>query len=171
MKNVLRFAILGLTMSTAAPLFAGGLWFEIGNPKAVSDPAALGAFATVRVFGYGGWILVNPVFTGTAEGVVNHRRVSMPLTFTKLAPEGLYAVRWERPNEGTWGLDIRLHEWSSPGSSIRVEDRNLSADLFAVDDDRVKPQVKLFVPRRGGLLPMDVDREVWALAGEQISSR
>jgi hypothetical protein len=133
MKNVPRFAIPGLMMTMAAPLFAGGLWFQIGNPKAVSDQAGRDAFATVRVFGFGGWILQDPFLTGTAEGIVNHKRVSMPLAFAKLAPEGLCAIRWERPKEGTWVLDLRLHEWSQPGQ--RVVDRNLSADVFFVGDD------------------------------------
>ncbi len=69
----------------AAPLLAGGLCFEIGNPKAVSDPAARDAFATVRVFGIEHITLTDPVFTGNGEGIVNHQRVSMPLTFSKLA--------------------------------------------------------------------------------------
>ena len=165
MKNAGRLVLATLLISATSPLFAGGLWFEIG------DPARAGDFATVRVFGVDHTVLTDPIFTGTAEGMVNHRRVSMPLTFAKLTEGSFYAIRWERPKEGTWALDIRLHEYSWPGNATRIGGLNLSADLFAVGASGITPEIKVFVPRPSGLSPAEVQRELRAAAAEPVASR
>jgi hypothetical protein len=44
--------------------------------------------------------------TGTAEGIVNGRRQTMPIDIRRLTQTGMYAVRWQKPAQGTWMLVI-----------------------------------------------------------------
>ena len=44
--------------------------------------------------------------TGTAEGIVNGRRQTMPLDIRRLSQPGIYAVRWQKPAQGNWMLVI-----------------------------------------------------------------
>jgi hypothetical protein len=44
--------------------------------------------------------------TGTAEGVVNGKRQSMPLDIRQGSQTGMYVVRWQRPAVGRWVLVI-----------------------------------------------------------------
>jgi hypothetical protein len=100
------------------PLFGGcGLFLDLGNPAAVSDPVARGAFVTVRLYnclgasdeGAGiGYPREGAVVSGTAEGIVNGERLSMPLRIVKLAGSGLSAVFWRQPQEGVWILNFRI---------------------------------------------------------------
>src|SRR3989442_998409 len=105
----LRFAIL---IVVSAPLFGGcGLFLDLGNPSAASDPVAHGAFVTVRLFNCFGasregseapYPRETALVSGTAEGIVNGYRVSTPLRIVKLGSAGLSAVWWEQPREGVW---------------------------------------------------------------------
>ncbi len=108
---MLRTTVLALF---AAPLFGGcGLYLDPGNPSAASDAALHGAFVTVRLFNCFGQSRVGSDITfpresatiaATAEGIVDGRRVSIPLRVTRLCIAGMSAVWWKQPNKGTWAL-------------------------------------------------------------------
>jgi hypothetical protein len=83
----------------------GGFWMEFGNPTASKDPKAKNAAILVRAVGCG-----NPaqaVVSGTAEGIVNGQRKSVPLKFIELSAPGVWALERNWPQEGAWVLDIR----------------------------------------------------------------
>lgn len=83
---------------------AGGFWLTLGNPAASSDEKAKGAAVIVRADG-----CHNPAkakLTGTAEGLANGRRVSVPLKLTRLAAPGAYAVHRNWPAEGAWVVKL-----------------------------------------------------------------
>ena len=42
----------------------------------------------------------------TAEGIVNGRRQTLPLDIRRLPQAGMYAVRFQKPAQGTWMLVI-----------------------------------------------------------------
>jgi len=46
--------------------------------------------------------------SGTAEGIVNGERVSMPLRIVKLVDSGLSAVWWSQPRDGVSMLNFRI---------------------------------------------------------------
>ena len=104
MTRIFRSASL---MLLAAPLFAGSVLLDFGNPKASSDPAAQGAIMTVRLIGCDA--KNQGKISGTAEGLVDGKRVSMPLRIVPLSNGDMHAVQWERPHAGTWLLAFQVH--------------------------------------------------------------
>jgi hypothetical protein len=161
----------GLLISTALPAFAGGMWFNIGNPEAVQDPAAKGAFATVRVLVCCMTTVVDPVLVGSAEGLVGNARVSMPLRFTKLLPEGLYAIWWERPKDGVWVLKLNVVEWGLPGVGDRFgrDHPSPGPDVFPVGEHGVSPQIKLINPYLGRPSSAEVNHALLELAAPTLA--
>jgi len=96
--------ILALTLLTATPAVAGAPWITIELPaNPFSD--ARGAFLVVRTYHHG--TPVQLVMQGTAEGLVNGARRSVPLGFTALSQFGAFAVSRSWPSEGVWVLDIQ----------------------------------------------------------------
>ena len=125
MRLLLFLSVVGL----ATPLFGGcGMFMDLGSPLAASDPAAHAAFVTVRIFNCfgaagmpsigprgekidqeGAYPRENAVVTVTAEGLVDGRRISLPLRVVKLTIPGLSAVYWEKkPGKGTWVLNFSI---------------------------------------------------------------
>jgi len=105
LKYLSRSAVLAIFAMPFA--HAGGLFFSIGNPDAVSDPAARGAFVTARVLTCFGDVLTGRPIRATAEGLVNGKRVSVPRKVVPLSTPGLHAIQWTRPAEGVWVLELR----------------------------------------------------------------
>jgi hypothetical protein len=94
MKPLLLLSLL------AAPLFAGALVLEIGNPSANPEAAAKHAVLVARMTA-----CKSPektTVTARAEGLVNGTRQSIPLKVIPLSTAGTYAVTKEWPAEGTW---------------------------------------------------------------------
>jgi hypothetical protein len=96
--------ILALTLLAATPAVAGPPWISIELPvNPFSD--ARGAFLVVRTYHHG--TPVQLVMQGTAEGLVNGARRSVPLGFTAMSQFGAFAVSRSWPSEGVWVLDIQ----------------------------------------------------------------
>lgn len=95
---------LALGLGSAVALSGGGFWISLNNPAASSDPQAKGSLVMVRSEG-----CADPgksVITGTAEGLVNGRRQSVPLKLVPLSQPGVYVVKREWPEEGAWVLTL-----------------------------------------------------------------
>ena len=91
-----------LAVFGAATMLAGGFNLEFGNPDASRDVKAKGAAVIVRAVGCHS--PERAVFTGTAVGVVNGKRQTIPLTLIPLSQPGVFAVKQQWPGEGTWML-------------------------------------------------------------------
>ena len=96
-------AVLALTalVAAAAPgtAFAKGPpWVSIEIPANPWDQTTRGAYLLVHVFHHGLPMQVEP--TGTAEGLVNGQRRSVPLSFEKAGRPGVYALRKSPPPPG-----------------------------------------------------------------------
>ncbi len=83
---------------------AGPPWIAIEYPANPHDPNTRGAFLTVRTYHHGD--LMSYDITGTAEGLVNGKRQSQRLDIRRLPAAGTYAVRWQKPADGSWALLI-----------------------------------------------------------------
>ena len=94
--------VLSLVFATAA--IGGPPWIAIEYPANPHDAGTRGALLTVRTYHHGA--LVSYDLTGTAEGLVNGKRVSAPLDIRRLSTAGTFAVRWKKPDAGTWVLVI-----------------------------------------------------------------
>ena len=87
---------------SAAPLFAGGLVLEVGNPKANPEASAKNAVIVARITA-----CTSPektTVTATAESVSGGKRLSIPLKVTNLSTPGTFAVTHEWPTGGAWAV-------------------------------------------------------------------
>jgi len=108
---MLRLVAL-LILAMAAPAIAGTMFrLEIGPPIA----AGTGATTTPKlkksvVLVVRPRVCDNPAtvqITGTAEGLVNGMRQSLPLDLIAVNPaEGVYAVQQQWPDKGQWVLQL-----------------------------------------------------------------
>ena len=113
LRSPLRwFAFLAaLTLGVSAVAVAGPPWIAIEYPANPHDPGTRGALLTVRTYHHGE--LMSYQLSGTAEGIVNGQRQSMPLDIRRLTQPGVYAVRWQKPAQGTWVLVITSSQQGS----------------------------------------------------------
>ncbi len=83
---------------------AGPPWISLEYPANRLDERTRGALALVRIYHHqnAGQFPIE----GTAEGIVDEERVSLPLRFTPVGSEGVWAVWGEIPEEGNWVLAI-----------------------------------------------------------------
>jgi hypothetical protein len=94
-----------IVLSTiTAPLFAGGLWLEIGNPAANPEAQAKNAVLIARATSCHSPAKTS--ITATAEGIVNGVRRSIPLKVAPLSTEGIFAITREWPEQGTWVIKL-----------------------------------------------------------------
>jgi hypothetical protein len=94
----------GLFVLGSAALHAGGFFLTIGNPAANRDPMAKGALFLVRPDGCHEPAKAD--VRATAEGLVDGRRVSLPLKPVALSTPGTYAIRREWPAGGAWVVGV-----------------------------------------------------------------
>jgi len=114
-------AALAAVMFTL-PAFAGGFWITLGNPEASSEARAMNAVLTLMPTGCG-----NPAeakLTATAEGMVNGKRTSVPLSVKALSKPGLHAISKHWPAEGKWVIRVVASYEGSQTSVIVPFDGN-----------------------------------------------
>jgi hypothetical protein len=114
MKRLLILPLL------AAPLFAGSLVLEIGNPSANPEALAKHAVLVARMSA-----CTSPEKTtlmASAEGVVDGTRRSIPLKVFPLSTAGTFAVTREWPAEGTWAVKMvaRNPDYKDYAASVLV---------------------------------------------------
>ena len=107
---MLRLAAL-LMMAIAAPAIAGTMFrLEIGPPIAAGTGPTTPQFKKKVVLVVRPRVCDNPAavqITGTAEGLVNGMRQSLPLTLIAVnQAEGVYAVQQQWPDSGQWLLQL-----------------------------------------------------------------
>lgn len=106
LKTFARPAILATAplLVAATIAIAGPPWISIEYPPNRLDKETRGALALVRIYHHenAGQFPVE----GTAEGVVDGERVSLPLKFTAVGDEGVWAAWGKIPEEGNWVLAI-----------------------------------------------------------------
>lgn len=69
--------------------------------------------------------------TGTAEGLVNGSRRSIPLTLTTTSRTGVYAVAKQWPNDGVWTLVVTVTQGRNDTVSAIV-DLSATGDVMAM---------------------------------------
>jgi hypothetical protein len=142
-------AALLLTLVTTA--LAGPPWLSIELPANPYDRLTRGAIALVRTYHHG--VPMQIQARGTAEGLVDGERVSLPLDLVATTATGVYALRGEIPENGSWVLVLRAGDEDYPVTAI--VDLGPDGTVRAVD-----------VPIRGENPP--VPREV---TGPEIDAR
>jgi hypothetical protein len=100
----MRKSLLLAVTALAGQLFAGGFIVELGNPDANPEAKKANAVLVVRAIGCHDPAIAK--ITGTAVGMVNGKRESIPLQLTKLSAPGTYALTQQWPKEGKWVLEF-----------------------------------------------------------------
>jgi hypothetical protein len=88
----------------AAPLLAGALLLEVGNPAANREALEKHAVLVARITACHS--PEKTTVTATAEGIVNGMRKSIPLNVVFLSTAGTFAVTREWPQEGIWAVKM-----------------------------------------------------------------
>ena len=117
-------ALAGALTFCAGAAYAGGFWLEVETPKP-GDARMKNAVLVFRAEGCHG---PGSSISGTAEGIVNGKRKSIPLTFKSPATE-TFTITRQWPKEGRWALAVTAasKSWTHQGqthqakSSIVVE--------------------------------------------------
>jgi len=119
LKTFARPAILATAplMVAATIAIAGPPWISLEYPPNRLDEETRGALALVHIYHHEhqGQFPVE----GTAEGVVDGERVSLPLKFTAVGDEGVWAAWGEIPEEGNWVLAIHGTDGTS-GAEVSI---------------------------------------------------
>ena len=98
----LAVALLLFLSSTA---FAGPPWLSIELPANPYDRQTRGSIAIVRTYHHG--MPMQLQVLGTAEGLIDGERVSLPLELIATSSTGVYALKGELPGRGVWVLVVR----------------------------------------------------------------
>ena len=96
--------VTALSLCAFSTALAGPPWIAIEYPANPFDRTSRDAFLTVRTYHHGE--MTAKTVTGSAEGVVNGKRQSMPLDIRAGSQPGMYVVRWQKPASGRWVLVI-----------------------------------------------------------------
>ena len=96
----------GMAAAAVAVLaFAGGFTFTIGSSVASQDFRFKTAAFVFRTEGCSDPAKVQ--VSGTAEGLVNGERRSVPLKVAATSKPGVYAVNQDWPSEGAWVVNLK----------------------------------------------------------------
>ena len=97
-------AVTALTLVVSTVALSGPPWIAVEYPVNPHDPNTRGAFMTVRTYHHGD--LTAFEISGSAEGLVDGKRQSAKLDIRRLPQAGTYAVRWQKPANGSWALVV-----------------------------------------------------------------
>ena len=109
-RSLATAAIMALSIASTAfvtPLPKWPPWLSIESPVNPYDPTARGALLLVHATFREGDSQLSDV-SGSAEGIVNGARRSVPLRFEATRRPNVYALRQQWPTEGRWVLRIAL---------------------------------------------------------------
>jgi hypothetical protein len=112
MRRTARFSalVLGFLATVAAPESAHAKWppwLSIESPVNPFDRSSAGAMFLVHASTRDGTAGVGDV-SGSAEGLIDGARRTVPLTLDVTSRPGVFAVRRQWPEEGTWVVRISL---------------------------------------------------------------
>jgi hypothetical protein len=107
-KRTAFLALLGAAMAFAAPAIPKWPpWISIESPVNPYDPATRGAVLVVHATFREGDSQLSDV-SGTAEGLVDGKRRSIPLRFESTGRANQYALKKQWPADGAWLAKINL---------------------------------------------------------------
>lgn len=96
--------LLAAVIATATQLFGGGFFLELGNPEA--NPEAKAKHALVIVRATGCHDPAQAKIDGTATGVVDGKRRTIPLELTRLSAPGTFALTQQWPAKGRFAIAL-----------------------------------------------------------------
>jgi hypothetical protein len=106
---VTALALVAAATPSTAALRKSPAWLSIESPVSPYDRETRGASFLVHARLVEGAARLGDL-SGSAEGLVNGTRRTVPLRFETTANTGTFAVRRQWPAEGVWLVRITLHE-------------------------------------------------------------
>ena len=111
------FALAGVLAMSPAPV--GPPWISIEYPPSPYDATTRDALLLVHAFHHG--TPANFPIAGTAEGLVEGKRHTVSLSFTRTSRQGVYALKKQWPTEGRWVLSIAVTQETDSKAGALVE--------------------------------------------------
>lgn len=100
-----------ITEGADAAAAVGAPWMSVEMPANPMDPTTRGAALLVHVYHH--QRAVGFPVTGTAEGLVDGERRTIPLEFRRASGDGVYAVSQQWPSKGDWVLNLTANGGSA----------------------------------------------------------
>ena len=97
-----------LLFTAAGPAHAGPPWISIELPANPHHASTRDATLLVRAYHHS--TALNAPLIGVAEGIVDGKRISLPLALRATNQPGVFAVTTPLPKGGTWIMAITLSE-------------------------------------------------------------
>lgn len=108
--------VLIALVAFAPPAFAGPSWISVELPANPYIDGSRGAYLLVHLYHHGTALGLLPA--GTAEGLVDGRRRSLPLEIARTGQAGVFAVRFTPEERGTWLLVLHGGEHGNMASAV-----------------------------------------------------
>lgn len=134
-----------LTLASASAAHAGPPWISIELPANPHHATTRNASLLVRAYHHS--TSLNAPLTGTAEGIVDGRRVSLPLELRATHQPGVFALATPLPKGGTWVMAITVTE-SSTATATALVTIDPQGRIVAVDVPSRRTRDGWTVPRR-----------------------
>lgn len=93
-----------VVLSATAPIFAGALTLEVGNPA--NNPEAKANHVVLLGRMTACHSPEKTAITASAEGIVDGSRKSIPLKVIRLSAPGTFGVAREWPEQGVWAIKM-----------------------------------------------------------------
>src|SRR5690606_27121264 len=142
-RNLCLAAALTLAAATAA--HAGPPWISIELPANPHHASTRNATLLVRTYHHSD--ALNAPLAGTAEGIVDGRRVSLPLELRATNQPGVFALTTPLPKGGTWIMAITLRE-SKDATATALVTVDPRGRIVAVDVPSTRTRDGWSVPSR-----------------------
>jgi hypothetical protein len=113
--NVLAASAL---LATTAFTSVGPPWISIETPANPFDAATRDAFLLVHAFHHG--TPTSFPVSGTAEGIVNGARRTISLELKPTSRPGVYALRQQWPETGTWTLILAVTPSGDDATAVKA---------------------------------------------------
>jgi hypothetical protein len=134
-----------LMFAAASAAHAGPPWISIELPANPHHASTRDASLLVRAYHHSD--ALNAPLTGTAEGIVDGRRVSLPLELRATNQPGVFALTTPLPKGGTWIMAITLSE-SSTATATALVTVDPRGRIVAVDVPSTRTRDGWRVPSR-----------------------
>jgi hypothetical protein len=136
-----------LSFTAAAPAHAGPPWISIELPANPHHASTRDATLLVRTYHHSA--ALNAPLTGVAEGIVDGKRISLPLALRSTNQPGVFAVTTPLPKGGTWIMAITLNEskQSTATALVTIDPRGR---IVAIDVPSGRSRDGWVVPRPVG---------------------
>lgn len=157
MRNAFRLLAIAAVVAVTAGFstaLSGPPWIAVEHPPSPYDRTTRDAFVLVHAFRHGQPVAY-PV-SGTAEGLVNGKRVTRTLQLSETSRTGVYALKKQWPDKGLWTLVLTVHQ-SEEARATAIVELDRRGEVASVEVPMVRRAgYELAIPR--DVTPSEIDR-------------